>query len=242
MSVAGTAVLVLGPVLLGALTQRATGLGLALVGAPFLVAILGPRDGVSFGNALQVLLCAVVLARTWRGTDLRSAGLLLAGALVTVPLGAWVVGVLPEGPLLVVVGLLAIGAVVVSLVPRLGGWMNGTPGAVGAGAVAGFVNAAAGVGGPMISGFALARRWSTDVLVPSAQLVLLVINLLALLGKGVPRLAPAVWGTGLVALAVGVVLGDVVHRRLDPVTARRAVVVLALMGGLATVVRGLLTL
>ena len=44
------------------------------------------------------------------------------------------------------------------------------------------------------------------------------------------------------ALAVGVVLGDVVHRRLDPVTARRAVVVLALMGGLATVVRGLLTL
>jgi len=242
VSVAGTAVLVLGPVLLGALTQRATGLGLALVGAPFLVAILGPRDGVSFGNALQVLLCAVVLARTWRGTDLRSAGLLLAGALVTVPLGAWVVGVLPEGPLLVVVGLLAIGAVVVSLVPRLGGWMNGTPGAVGAGAVAGFVNAAAGVGGPMISGFALARRWSTDVLVPSAQLVLLVINLLALLGKGVPRLAPAVWGTGLVALAVGVVLGDVVHRRLDPVTARRAVVVLALMGGLATVVRGLLTL
>ena len=242
MSVAGTAVLVLGPVLLGALTQRATGLGLALVGAPFLVAILGPRDGVSFGNALQVLLCAVVLARTWRGTDLRSAGLLLAGALVTVPLGAWVVGVLPEGPLLVVVGLLAVGAVVVSLVPRLGGWMNGTPGAVGAGAVAGFVNAAAGVGGPMISAFALARRWSTDVFVPTAQLVLLVINLLALLGKGVPRLAPAVWGTGLVALAVGVVLGDVVHRRLDPVTARRAVVVLALMGGLATVVRGLLTL
>jgi len=241
VSAVGTAVLVLGPVLLGSLTQRATGLGLALVGAPFLVAILGPRDGVSFGNALQVVLCAVVLARTWRGTDLRAAALLLAGALVTVPLGAWVVDVLPEGPLLVVVGLLAIGAVVVSLVPRLDGWMYGTPGALGAGAVAGFVNAAAGVGGPMISAFALARRWSTDVLVPTAQLVLLVINLLALLGKGVPRLDPAVWGAGLAALAVGVVLGDVVHRRLDPETARRAVVVLALLGGLATVVRGLVT-
>ena len=191
MSVAGTAVLVLGPVLLGALTQRATGLGLALVGAPFLVAILGPRDGVSFGNALQVLLCAVVLARTWRGVDLRSAGLLLSpapssrfrsapGWSACCPRGrcsSWSV-CSPSGRSW-------------SRSSRASGaGCPAPPGAVGAGAVAGFVNAAAGVGGPMISAFALARRWSTDVFVPTAQLVLLVINLLALLGKGVPRLAP----------------------------------------------------
>ncbi|MEJ2886345.1 TSUP family transporter [Actinomycetospora aeridis] len=237
---AGTAALVAGPVLLGAITQRTTGLGLALVGGPFLVAVLGPRDGVSFGNALQVVLCLIVLIRTHRGVDLRAAGLLLAGAVVAVPLGAVVVDVLPEGPLLVVVGLLALAAVALSLVPRLGAWLDGTRGAVAAGAVAGFVNVTAGVGGPAISAFALARRWSIEVFVPTAQVVLLVINLVALVSKGAPPLGGAVWVTGLVGIAVGVVLGDVVHRRLAPRTARRAVIVLALVGALATVVRGVL--
>jgi uncharacterized membrane protein YfcA len=241
VSPAATAALVVGPVLLGAMTQRATGLGLALVGAPFLVAILGARQGVSFGNALQVVLCVVVLARTFRGIDVRAAGLLLAGAVAAVPLGVLVVGALPEGPLLIVVGLLAVGAVVLAQVPRLGGWMHGTPGALATGAVAGFVNVTAGVGGPMISAYALVRRWSIDVLVPTAQVVLLGINVVALLGKGMPRLDGAVWVAGLAGLAVGVVLGDVVQRRLHPVTARRAVVVLALLGGVATVVRGVLT-
>jgi uncharacterized membrane protein YfcA len=241
VSAAGTAALVAGPVLLGAITQRATGLGLALVGAPFLVAVLGARDGVSFGNALQVVLCLVVLLRTRRGVDLRAAALLLAGAVVAVPLGALVVGALPEGPLLVVVGLLAVAAVVLSLVPRLAGRLGGPAAGLGAGALAGFVNVTAGVGGPVLSAYALARRWSTEVFVPTAQVVLLVINLVALLSKGAPDLAPVVWGTGLAGLAIGVVLGDLVHRRLDPRTARRAVTVLALVGALATVVRGVLT-
>ncbi|MHC1562216.1 TSUP family transporter [Actinomycetospora sp. C-140] len=241
MNAAGTALVVAAPVLIGALAQRATGLGLALVGAPFLVAILGPRDGVTFGNALQVLLCAVVLARTARGVDLRAAGLLLLGAVVAVPFGAVVVDVLPEGPLLVVVGVLAVAAVGLSLAPGLGGWMHGTPGALAAGAIAGFVNVTAGVGGPMISAYALVRQWSMAVLVPTAQVVLLGINLVALVSKGMPRLDGAVWIAGVVALALGVALGDVVQRRLDPGTARRAVAVLALVGGLATVVRGVLT-
>jgi uncharacterized protein len=158
---------------------------------------------------------------------------------VAVPAGVLVVGALPEGPLLVVVGLLAMGAVVLAWVPRLGMWMHGTPGALAAGAIAGFVNVTAGVGGPMISAYALVRRWSMEVLVPTAQVVLLGINLVSLLGKGVPRLDGSTWLAGVVALAVGVVLGDVVQRRLDAGTARRVVTVLAFAGGLATVARGL---
>ncbi len=238
MSPVGTAALVVGPVLLGALTQRATGTGLALVGAPFLVAILGPRDGVSFGNALQVLLCVVVLARTWRGVDVRAAGLLVLGALVGVPLGGLIVDALPEGPLLVLVGTLAFAAVLVSLAPRLTVALRGTTGAVGAGAVAGFVNAAAGVGGPLISAYGLGRRWGTEVFVPTAQVVLLLVNLVALAVKGMPDLGAPVWGAGLVAIAVGVVAGDAVTRRLDAATGRRLVAVVACLGALATVVRG----
>jgi uncharacterized protein len=233
------AALVTLPLLLGATVQRSTGMGLALVGAPFVVAVLGPRDGVSFGNALQILLCAMVLARTWRGTDVRAVALLLAGAAVGVPLGALLVTTVPEAPLLVVVGSLAALGVGLSAFPVAGRLLVGTPGGVGAGAAAGFVNAAAGVGGPLVSAYALARRIPPERFVPTAQAVLLAINAVALTAKGLPDLPGLVWCAGLVAIAVGSALGGPVARRLRPTTTRRLVLVVALLGALATVVRGL---
>jgi uncharacterized membrane protein YfcA len=237
-----TAALVVVPLLAGATVQRSTGLGLALVGAPFVVAVLGPRDGVSFGNALQIVLCALVLAGTWRGTDRRAVALLLVGAAVGVPLGALVVVTVPEAPLLVVVGCLAGVGVALSAFPVAGRMLVGTPGGLGAGAAAGFVNAAAGVGGPLVSAYALARRLPPERFVPTAQAVLLAINAVALAVKGVPDLDPVVWLAGLVAISVGTVLGGPVSRRLSATVTRRIVLVLALAGAAATVVRGLVEL
>lgn len=236
------ALLVVLPLLAGATVQRSTGLGLALVGAPFVVAILGPRDGVSFGNALQIVLCALVLSRTWRGTDGRAVALLLAGAAVGVPLGALLVLTVPEAPLLVVVGTLAALGVALSVFPAAGRMLVGTPGAIGAGAAAGFVNAAAGVGGPLVSAYALARRIPPERFVPTAQAVLLVVNAVALAAKGLPDLGADVWLAGLVAITVGSALGGPVARRLSPTLTRRLVLVIALLGALATVIRGLVEL
>jgi uncharacterized membrane protein YfcA len=95
---AATLALVAVPVLLGAITQRATGLGMALVGAPFLVAVTDAHTGVALSNALSGLLCLIVLARTWRRVRWREVALLVIAAAVTVPLGALVVARLPEGP------------------------------------------------------------------------------------------------------------------------------------------------
>ena len=228
------------PVLAGAALQRSAGLGMALVASPVLVAVLGARDGVSYGNALQALLCVVVLVRTGRGTRWRAAGLLLAGALVGVPVGAVVVAGTPEAVLLVLVGGLALAAVVLALVPGAGAFLRGTAGGLGSGALAGFVNATAGVGGPMISAYALARRWPPGEFVPTAQVVLLVVNLGALVAKGPPPLPAAVWVVGGLAVLVGAALGDVLAGRLSAATGRRLVTVIALAGGVATVLRGLL--
>jgi len=233
------ALLVVLPLLAGATVQRTAGLGLALVAAPFVVAVLGARDGVSFGNALQCVLCLVVLARTGRRARWRSAALLLAGAAVGVPLGALVVARLPEGRLLVLLGALAVAAVGLSVFPRAGMLLRGPAGGVGAGAVAGFVNATAGVGGPMVSAYATTQRWEREVFVPTAQVVLLTINAAALAVKGVPDLPPVVWIVGLAAVGVGAVVGDLVAPRIAVATGRRLVVVVALLGGMATLVRGL---
>ncbi|MEJ2871607.1 TSUP family transporter [Actinomycetospora sp. OC33-EN08] len=236
------ALLVAVPIAAGATLQRTTGLGLALVGAPFLVAVLGPRDGVSFGNALQSVLCTLVLAQTWRDARWASVGLLLAGAAVGVPAGALVATTLPEAPLLVVVGLLALLGVALSAVPAAGAALRGTGGAVGSGVAAGFVNATAGVGGPLISAYGVSQRIEPRVFVPTAQAVLLAVNLTALLVKGVPDLGVVTWVAGLAAITVGVLLGGPVSRRLSPVTGRRLMLAVAAVGALATVARGLLEL
>jgi uncharacterized protein len=62
----------------GAGTQRITGLGFALVAAPFLVLLLGPFTGVLVVNVLGVAASVLVLVQVRRGTG--TAPELLAGA------------------------------------------------------------------------------------------------------------------------------------------------------------------
>ena len=226
-------------VLLGAATQRATGLGFALVAAPFLVLLTGPAVGVSLSNALSASLCALVLARTWRRALWREVAVLAVPALLVIPLGVLVVRTLPEGPLLVAIGALAVGAVVVVALGRRRQLLPGRRSAVLAGALAGFMNVTAGVGGPMVTAYAVSRSWPLPVFIPTAQATLLVVNLASLAGKGLPALGPVAWTVSGVALVAGLVAGELVTRRLDAARGLQLVIAVALAGGTATVVRGL---
>lgn len=226
-------------VLLGAATQRATGLGFALVAAPFLVLLTGPAVGVSLSNALSASLCALVLARTWRRALWREVAVLAVPALLAIPLGVLVVRTLPEGPLLIAIGALAVGAVVVVALGRRRQLLPGRRSGVLAGALAGFMNVTAGVGGPMVTAYAVSRSWPLPVFIPTAQATLLVVNLASLAGKGLPALGPVAWTVSGVALVAGLGAGELVTRRLDAARGLQLVIAVALAGGTATVVRGL---
>jgi uncharacterized protein len=194
---------------------------------------------VSLSNTLSASLCALVLARTWRRALWRQVALLGASALIGIPLGVLVVRTLPEGPLLVTIGALAIGAVVVVALGRRRQLLPGRRSAVLAGALAGFMNVTAGVGGPMVTAYAVSRSWPLPVFIPTAQATLLVVNLASLAGKGLPALGPVAWTVSGVALVAGLVAGEVVTRRLDAARGLQLVIAVALAGGIATVVRGL---
>ncbi|GAB3576626.1 sulfite exporter TauE/SafE family protein [Amycolatopsis endophytica] len=234
----GATILVVCAVLAGALTQRATGLGFALVAAPFLVVIAGPETGVSLGNTLSAMLCAVVLARTWRHTWWRQAAALAVPAAIAVPLGALVVHSLPAGPLLVLVGAMGMAAVAMVVVSGRRSPLRGRAGLVTAGSLSGFMNVTAGVGGPMVTAYALSQGWSREVFVPTVQVYLLFLNVVSVATKGLPVLAPGEWALCSGALLVGVVAGELVNRRLTPEAGRRFIIAVALAGGAAAVIRG----
>lgn len=227
-------------VLAGAATQRATGLGFALVAAPFLVQVLGARTGVGLANLLSAVLCALVLLRTWRAVDWRRMAWLSVPGVLVVPLGALVVRTLPEPPLLVVVGGLAVGAMLLVQFNERAALLRGRSGAVTAGAMSGLMNVTAGLGGPMITVHALSEGWDLRRFVATAQGCLLLTNCVSLSAKGLPDIPLRGLAAAVALVLAGVVAGEWLASRVDPALVRRLMIAVALLGGLAAVLRGAL--
>ena len=229
-------------VALGAVTQRVTGVGFALVAAPLLVLVAGPFDGVILANLLSLVVCIVVLARTWRDVDWGRGILLVVPALLAIPLGAYVARTVPGPVLLLVIGSVVLVALALGQLSARARILHGTGGAITAGAASGFMNVTAGVGGPAIVLYAVSTRWEHRRFVATFQLYAALVNTASLLSKGRPHLGASAIVLSLLALAVGLAAGELVSRRVSAAQARRLVVLLAMAGALATVVKGLLAL
>jgi uncharacterized membrane protein YfcA len=229
-------------VLAGAGTQRITGLGFALVSSPFLVLLLGPFTGVLVANALSLVTNLVVLLQTWRAVELRKALLLAVPALLAVLPGAWVARNLPPPVLAIAVGTLVLAALLLVMFSEKARILHGTRGAIAAGAMSGFMNVTAGVGGPAVTLYALSSRWSHRPFVATVQLYFALLNAGSLAAKGLPQLPSTAWAVAGAALALGVVAGHRLTEVVSPVHARRLVAGLAIVGSLATVVKGVVEL
>ncbi|HEY0698603.1 MAG TPA: sulfite exporter TauE/SafE family protein [Micromonospora sp.] len=229
-------------VALGATMQRATGLGFALVAAPFLVVILGPFSGVALANLLSATVNLVILCSTVRALRGRLAVEMILGVVVAVPLAAWVVRSLP-GPVLLV-GVGSITALSVAWVARGNplSFLRRRAGPVLSGFTSGFFNTTAGTGGPPLVVYAVSTNWEQRSFVPTVQLVGLVTNVLSLVAKGTPALSGPLLLACLAAMAVGVASGQRLTRWLPEDSARRWVVGLALVGSVIAVGKGVTAL
>jgi uncharacterized protein len=232
-------VLLCGIVLAGASVQWLTGMGFALVAVPALVLVLGPGTGVALAICAAGAISVVGLAESWRNVRLTAMVPLIAAAACTIPAGTWTAAQLPEPMLLIGVGTLVSTAVLLLMgglrVPAL----RGTGGAVAAGAVGGFMNSSAAVGGPPLSLYALNAGWTVREFVPNAQFYGVVVNALSLAANGVPRLNASVWVLVVVAMTTGATIGKVLAGRVPDGHARRLVLLLALGGGTSALVKGL---
>ena len=229
-------------VMAGALTQRVTGVGFALVCAPLLVLIVGPFEGVVLSNLLGLTVSVIVFIAHWRDTEWRKGLLLAVPALIAIPFGAYVAKNVPPAPLMVIIGLLvivALGAVLLSERARV---LRGPGGAVVAGASSGFMNVTAGVGGPAIVLYAVSTAWEHRKFVATFQFYSIFTNTASLAAKGgLPHVTPTALVLSFSALGVGLVGGEIISRHVDHELARRLAISLALGGAVFTVIKGILT-
>lgn len=224
-------------VLVAASLQRVTGIGFGLVAGPGLVLLLGPAQGVLLSNAVAGGISAVGLAATWRRVRLSAMLPLVCAAMLTVPAGAWMVDRLQADALLIGIGSVVVVAVTLIISGVRVRSLRGRRGAVAAGAVSGVMNAAAGVGGPPVTLYAVNAGWGGAEFVANAQFYGVVVNGQSVAVKGVPELAATSWAFCGAAVLVGIVAGDLLGKVSDA-RLRRLVLGLALLGGLSILVKG----
>ena len=230
-------------VFIGALTQRLTGVGFALVASPLLVLALGPIQGVVITNVFGVATALMVYVFHIRAVEYKKVLPILGAAAVAVVPGALLAHTLPAHVLAIGAGVLVIVALALSVmakrIPRVKLW----PGQVVAGGISGFMNVIAGVGGPAITAYAIASEWEHRRFAISVQFYFAVLGTLSLLARGaLPAISAIEWMAATLALAIGLVGGQFLGRWVPVKIARTVCLVLALAGGVAVIIRGILEL
>jgi uncharacterized membrane protein YfcA len=241
--------LVLIAVVAGALAQRLAGLGFGLLVSPVLVVLLGPFDGVMIINLCGATSSLLILSRVWRHVNWRRyAGLALAALLGVVP-GAWLASSVPEAPLEICIGVLLVIALLASQRLKRSSWRaTGPVPLVAMGFSSGLMNAAAGVGGPAVTAYAVATRWDQKGFGATLQPYFVTTGMSSLLSKyffsggHLPALETWQWLGILAAMIIGIAAGDVLSGRIRAGVIRGLVVGIAYAGAVATITKGVVEL
>ncbi|PVU82238.1 hypothetical protein DDP54_03610 [Cellulomonas sp. WB94] len=238
--------LVVGSVMLGAVLQRVSGIGFAMVVAPFVVIALGPAQGVVLVQLCGLTAAALVLVRVARDVDWTAYLRLVPASVVGIAVGSVAVSRLPEAPAQVVTaGVLLVSLAVATLAGGARQVARGPFVMATVGASAGVMTSLAGVGGVALSVLGRVTQWEHRAFAATLQPYFLTISAVTVVARVLtdprawPPLPAAAWWAIAAAMAAGLALGEVAARRLSSRSASRAMLAIAWAGALLTLVDGL---
>lgn len=245
MTEAGTLVLLglAAATFVGAVAQRSTGMGFALLASPFLTLVLGPFEGILVANVCGTVASLLNLTQVWRDVDWRRAAILVPMGLVGVVPGAIAVLLLPTAPLMI--GVSAVVIIGLGLTMMLRGRTLPSSKALAAtgGLASGFMNVTAGVGGPGVVVYARATGWPHHRFAATAQLHFLALGITSLAAKQALPTLPAIgWAALLVSLILGLLVGNRLATKIEPALAMRLVMSVAMAGAILALGRGITSL
>lgn len=197
---------------IGGLARGFSGFGSALIFIPLASSMVGARVASPLLLVIDFIAAAPLIPNAWQHADRRDVGTMLIGSVIAVPIGAW--ALTQMDPL--TVRWMIVALIVPMLTLLMSGWRyRGTPTrtlTAMVGAIAGFFNGVAQVGGPPIVLYWL--RDLTAARVVRANIIVFfaassVVTIVSYLGGGV--LTTAVIGLAVVtgpAFGIGLWLGS----------------------------------
>ncbi|UNK71942.1 sulfite exporter TauE/SafE family protein [Microbacterium sp. H1-D42] len=225
---------------LAAVIQRVTGLAFVLVLIGPIVLAYGPVEGVTVAVLLAVIASLFAVPGAWREVDWPRTLWLLGAGMLAAPLGALTASALPEPALLLLIGGMGVLALSAQRLGPIARHVRGRPGAIGAGAVAGFMHASSGLSGPALASFALGDDWPQRRFAASAQIIFLGYGAVSVALRGLPTIAPADLLVLGACTAAGMLAGVYAARRVPPSVARRVMLLCAWAGTLVVLVRAII--
>ena len=220
---------------LAAFTQSVSGFGSALIAAPLLTLIVGPRSAVVIITTLGLAMSTMVTVRQSRHVDWRLTATLAAMGLLGMPMGLLLLTKLDPRALTLAIAVLVLASALVLATRwsgRPGPWMRRA-----AGIMSGAMLTAAGMNGPPLVVTLQAMRLSPATFRATLQAAFCVQDLAAVTGFAVvgaitPHALVAI-AAGLPALPIGWALGDTVFSRLDHALFRRVVIGMLVLSAVA---------
>ncbi|WP_309129039.1 sulfite exporter TauE/SafE family protein [Microbacterium sp.] len=228
--------------LIAAVIQRVTGLAFVLVLIGPVVLAYGPVEGVTVAVFLAVIASLFAVPGAWREIEWPRTLWLLAAGLVAAPLGALVSLTLPEPALLLLIGVMGVIALSAQRLGRVARHLRGRGGAIGAGALAGFMHASSGLSGPALAAYAMGDDWPQRRFAASAQVIFLGYGAVSVALRGLPATPPLELIVLGACTAAGILAGAFVARRVPVALARRVMLLCAWAGTLVVLVRATVAL
>ena len=218
----------------GAGAQAVTGIGFALVCAPFLIALTGAREGVRTAILLGLVINVAMLVREHRNVMVREGSLLLVPALAATPLLAWALARVDTETLAVAAGVLTLASAAALFVGLRVAMARGAAGAVVAGFVSAAMNVIAAIGGPAVALYAVNAGWEPARARSTLQFYFFFLGVVGLLSLGLPS-PSLVLAVGMVGLVAGWVAGTALAPRIPDRVVRVAVLGVASAGGVVAI-------
>jgi hypothetical protein len=236
---------VVGIIFAAAFVRSALGFGDAVVAMPLLVMVIGLKTATPLVAFMGPTISLLILARSWKGGDMRSAARLIAASWLGIPLGIYGLARLPEGPLKIALGALILIYGVFGLarpavriksekawVPWMVGW------------IAGVLGGAYNTNGPPVVAYGMLRGWPPDRFRTTLQGYFLPTGLMILAGHGLAGMwsgeVVRLFLYSLPAVVLGVVLGGLVNRKLTQNVFTKLVYIFLTAMGAILLVRALL--
>lgn len=224
---------------LAGIVRGFSGFGTALIFVPVAGIFLPPQTVIAVMALTGIASTAALIPRAWRQAARAEVGLLALAAMLTVPLGLWVMTILDQTTVRWIVAMVAGGTLMVLVAGwRFSGQVN-LPGLLLIGAAAGVIGGMTGLTGPVVilfylAGQSLAQRVRANTILFLAALdVVIVVNLLFGGSVGWPEVALAITLAVpyFTTTMIGQALFDPKHERLYRWVAY-AVIGLAVLSGL----------
>jgi len=221
--------------------RSSIGFGNALVAMPLLVFFMDLRTATPLFALVALVGSGTILLTSWRTVHFGDAWRLIAGSLLGVPAGLWVLNNVPNTVGTAILAVLISGYGLYSLLTPTLPYLKREALAFPLGLLAGVTGAAFNVAGPPVVIYGDLRRWEPTLFRSTIQAFFIPSSVMSIAGHGLSGMWTAkIWWMWLMAAPVALVamwLGGLVNARLPHAAFRKVVNVFLIVIGVFMLVR-----